>query len=168
MDYDLTNPDNFLMGGAKNSWDNFDITRRLRRKFMSGSLKSEDYERMPRGSKQAASAIIARSQKWGDGSIAELSVDWKNVTYTHSTLVINNGGDVYVWCPQSNRIIKGQEAISRYLSDTIASHTQLVRVDNASLKPGISAELEKMIKVRDTSISAQLDSGLKGVDWSKF
>lgn len=165
--YDYTNPDNFIIGSAKNSWDNFEVTREMRRQFNSNRLREGEYQKMPRGAKQAAEAIINKSKEWGSGSVAELSVDWKGTSTAHSVAVINQNGFVFIFDAQTNTILP-EGMFARYLTRTIASHTELVRLDNTPLKIGIEKELEKMVKIRDTSVKAQLDKGLAGIDWDKF
>jgi len=152
LEYDYDNPDNFLLGSAQNIWDNFAATRTLRKKFNldPDKYKPENYSFMPRGSNAAARAIIDKATSWGHGAVAELHLDWKGTHSSHSVSVINNHGQIWVYDGQTNEIITGHAAIAKLLSRTIASHTQLDRVDNLSLKnsPGIRDELEKMIRAR--------------------
>lgn len=168
FDYDYDNPDNFLIGSAKNYWDNFSITNRC----ISNRGTGVKYQTMPQGAKQAANAIIEKMKSWGSGSIAELSVDWKNNTRAHSVSVINQDGVVFIFDGQVNRVIVGSD-IETYLRRTVASHTQLVRMDNVPLKdsPGVAKELSFMVKPREqVSTGQQISRGLDaaGIDWNKF
>ena len=63
--------------------------------------------------------------------------------------------------------------IETYLRRTVASHTQLVRMDNVPLKdsPGVAKELSSMVKPREqVSTGQQISRGLDaaGIDWDKF
>ena len=169
FDYDYDNPDNFLIGSARNGWDNFSITKRC---ISKAQQNDKEYQRMPIGARQASNAIVEKMKKWGSGAIAELSVDWKGAG-AHSVSVINQGGTIFIFDGQVNRLIIGSTGIEAYLKRTIASHTQLVRMDNVPLKdsPGIAAELSQMVRPRrNSSVGQQISQGLEaaGIDWNKF
>jgi len=167
MDFDYSNPDNFLIGGAKNLWDNYTITRTILLKGRRGDIDINAYQRMPIGANQAATAIINKVKHWGDGAVAELSVDWKGRKSGHSIAMMNIGGQVLMFDGQTGRYCRDHASLSQYLKATIASHTELVRVDNAPLlRAGIESQLEKMVRQR--TVSSQINAGLNQIDWDKF
>ena len=176
FDYDLSNPDNFIV--ASNKGARFETSDRIRRRTRHYSWTdqewqdSENYTRMPKGADKAAVVIAEKVKSWGSGAVAEMSVQWKGKSRTHSVALVNYNGTVAIWDAQSNKSYVGVDAIKTFLKGTTVNNTEVVRIDNAPFKnaPGIEQILGKMVTPRTTqkSLAAQMNKGLQGVDWDKF
>lgn len=100
----------------------------------------------PRGANAVANEVIKKAEQWGDGGNGYLAVKWKYGNSAHGLNVVNSGGEIVLYDGQSHRVVaRGSEQIKRYLSRTIANHTGLIRLDNATVKASPSA-LDKIVK----------------------
>jgi hypothetical protein len=119
------------------------ITTVPRQGFSKRTIKG--VQTMPQGSRAVSRTIVNKMKEWGDGALAELSVQWKDRKSGHSVAVVNNKGYIYIYDSQCNRI---ETDIEWYLRDTHATRTTLIRLDNVPLKSGVEEELKKMVKKR--------------------
>lgn len=110
------------------------------------SLQFKNPNKFKASSKAVTNTIISTMQKWGNGSIAELSLAWKGSRSSHSLAVINNGGRVSIVDTQNGKIYSSESAILNLVKRSKPSSTLLQRFDNASLKDNVDSELSKMVK----------------------
>ena len=167
FDVDYSNPNNYMLSGS--TYNMMGMPSKLRISHDPNyNIKENDIPTAPRGSQRVAQAVIDKAKKWGNGGIGVMNVKWKDANSAHAVNIINQNGNVFIYDSQSNRVIHD---IPKYLSRTVANHTTLVRLDNASVKKNIDNEtLSKMFKKssRTRKRKNSLSDAMKIIDNMNF
>ena len=144
FDVDYTNPDNYVVGDSRYSWQGSPSRREAERILYSAMVPTSELNTMPRGAESAANKVVSMMKKWGPGSVAAMSVRWKNANSSHSVSVINQNGNVFIYDAQSGKKITD---IQSYMKRTVAVRTSLTRLDNAPVKEDFK-DLDKIVQRR--------------------
>lgn len=139
---DYGNTDNYILNSSAAGLSGVPGIRGIKAQYPN--LDISTIQKMPRGSTAVARKIVSQMKSWGDGSIAVMNVKWKGGNSAHAVNVVNDKGVIRIVDSQNGRTTANLQS---YLSQTVANHTQLVRVDNATVRTNIK-NLDKMVKRR--------------------
>ena len=142
IDVDYSNPDNFMISGSRYRLAGFPSRDEIVNEY---KVNPDDMPITPKGANAVSKTIIDKVKRWGEDSLGMLAVRWKG-SGAHIITVFNQDGNVYGYDPQINRVIYD---LKSYLATTVATRTDLARVDNATIKDNIDKNtLDKMVKKR--------------------
>lgn len=162
LDVDYSNTDNYIIGGSKHwstghpryrSGSQEVVVRADENDLVKSFKPSKQPDFMPKGAKEAATMITEKVKSWGNGAIGEMSVSWKESSKWHSVTLLNIDGTVKLFDGQDNSITTD---IEKFLKDTYASRTSIVRLDNAKLRKDCQDDMKKMVKQVDRSFAAAM------------
>lgn len=146
-DYDWTRDSLRNKLDAEIQADNPSMEKWQRKELVDTKLKKY---LTPKGPERAAKAVEDTVKSWPSGAYGELTVTWKGGNSAHSLFIYNDNGEVVIFDSQDNRRYSGRGTIQKVFAKGVnANATQVIRYDNAEIKPGSDGVAQKMFIIRD-------------------